>query len=206
MNENHETADATGAPLRATLILMGLAFIGAMAAPFFCGGTEGCRLGVLTLWSAFGWPARAGIAMLVAAGIWMILRVLGLRTLASIVGIGLLPLFAIMLNSFMFGLRAPACGPIIGAMRVLAEIPAYPACALWPTLTALSIDTFLIGLMLETLRKEFMPEASGNRLRPWTQGLMLLPLWPLLLPMLALLLPTVGSKFFRERWRRWWSG
>ena len=87
MNENHETADATGAPQRATLILMGLAFIGAMAAPFFCGGTEGCRLGVLTLWSAFGWPARAGIAMLVAAGIWMILRVLGLRTLASIVSV-----------------------------------------------------------------------------------------------------------------------
>lgn len=204
MNGNHKTAEAISTPQRATLILMGLAFIGAMAVPFVCSETGGCRLDVLTPWSAFGWPAKAGIAMFVAAGISMILWGLGLPTLAGIAGIGLLPLFAIMANSVLFGLHTPACGPIIGAMRAMAEVPAYPACALWPTLTALWIDAFFIGLTAEILRKEFVPGAPGNRLRPWTQGLLLLSLWPLLLLMLALLLPTVGSQVLKERWRRWW--
>lgn len=187
-------------------IVIGLAFVAVMAFPFVCSENGGCRLGIVTPWSSFNWSEKAGIAVFVYAGIAMILRGIGLQTLGNVVGLGLFLLFAIMLNAILFGLRAPACGPIIGGMRTLAEIPAYPACALWPTLMALWIDAFFIGFMLETARREFLPETIGNLLKRWTQGLLLLSLSPFLVLLLALLLPTVGSEIFKERWRRWWNG
>jgi hypothetical protein len=187
------------------LIVIGLVFLAVMAFPFACSENGGCRLGIVTPWSSFNWSEKAGIAVFVYAGIAMILRGIGLRTLASVVGLGLIPLFAIMLNAILFGLRAPACGPIIGSMRALAEIPAYPACALWPTLVALWIDAFFIGFTLEIARKEFLPETIGIPLQRWTQGLLLLSLSPLLVLLLALLLPTAGSEIVKERWRRWWN-
>ena len=188
------------------LIVMGLLFIAVMAIPFACSEHGGCRLGIATPWSAFTWSEKAAIAMFVYAGVVMILRGLGLRTLGGIAGLGLLLLFGVMINAILFGLRAPACGPIIGGMRALSEIPPYPACALWPTLTALWIDAFFIGFMLEIARKEFLPEAIGNRLKRWTQGLLLLALSPMLVLLLALLIPTVGSEILKERWQRWRSG
>ena len=188
------------------LIVMGLLFIAVMAIPFVCSENGGCRLGIVTPWSAFTWPQKAAIAMFVYAGIVMILQGLGLRTLGGIAGLGLLLLFGVMINAILFGLRAPACGPIIGGMRTLAEIPPYPACALWPTLSALWIDAFFIGFMLEIARKEFLPEAIGNRLKRWTQGLLLLALSPMLVLLLALLIPTIGSEILKERWQRWRSG
>jgi len=187
------------------LIVIGLAFIAVMAIPFACSESGGCRLGIVTPWSAFNWPEKAAIALFAYAGFAMTLRGLGLRTLASLVGLGLLPLFAITFNAVLFGLRAPACGPIIGGMRALAEIPAYPACALWPTLTALWIDTFFIGFMLEIARKEFLPPGISKPLKRWTQGLLLLSLSPFIVLLMLLMLPTVGSEVVRERWRRWWS-
>jgi hypothetical protein len=190
---------------RLFMIVIGLAFIAVMAIPFACSESGGCRLGIVTPWSAFNWPEKSAIAIFVCAGIVMILRGLGLRTLASLVGLGLLPLFAIMFNAVLFGLRAPACGPIIGGMRALAEIPAYPACALWPTLTALWIDAFFIGFTLEIARKEFLPASIGKPLKRWTQGLLLLSLSPFIVLLVLLMLPTVGSEVVRERWRRWWN-
>lgn len=187
-------------------IVIGLAFVAVMAIPLACSESGGCRLGIVTPWSSFNWTEKAGIAVFVYAGIAMILRGIGLQTLASVVGLGLIPLFAIMLNAILFGLQAPACGPIIGSMRTLAEIPAYPACALWPTLTALWIDAFFIGFTLEIARKEFLPEVIGNPLKRWTQGLLLFSLSPFVVLLLALLLPTVGSEILKERWQRWWNG
>lgn len=191
---------------RGYMILIGLVFIGMMAFPFACSETGGCRLGIVTPWSAFGWPAKAGIAMFVTAGVSLLLQGLGLRMAAVLVGIGLLPLFAIMVNSILFGLRAPACGPIIGAMRALAEVPPYPGCAVWPTVAALWIDAFFIGFALEVVRKEFLPETFGEPLKKWTQGLLLLSLAPLLLLLFALLLPKIGSAALKGFWQRWRDG
>lgn len=188
------------------LIVMGLVFIAVMAVPFACSENGGCRLGIVTPWSAFTWSEKASIALFVYTGIVMILQGLGLRTLAGIAGLGVILLFGVMLNAILFGLRAPACGPIIGGMRALAEIPAYPACALWPTLAALWIDAFFIGFMLEIARKEFLPEAIGNPLKRWAQGLLLLSLSPMLILLFALLIPTIGSEILKERWRRWRNG
>ena len=187
------------------LIVMGLVFIAVMAIPFTCSENGGCRLAIVTPWSAFTWPEQAVIAIFVYAGIVMILQGLGLRALGSIAGLGLLLLFGVMLNAILFGLRAPACGPIIGGMRALAEIPPYPSCALWPTLSALWIDAFFIGFMLEIARKELLPEAIRNRLKRWTQGFLLLSLSPMLLLLFALLMPTIGSAILKERWQRWRS-
>jgi len=204
MHEDYETT-MRGSD-RLMMIIIGLIFIATMAIPFACNENGGCRLGIVTPWSAFNWPEKSGIAMFICAGVAMILRGVGLRTLASIVGLGLLPLFAVMLNSILFGLRAPACGPVIGGLRMLTEIPAYPACAFWPTVAALWIDAFFIGFMLEVMRKEFLPGTIGKALKRWTQGLLLLSVSPMLVLLLALLLPAVGSEILKERWRRWWNG
>lgn len=206
MSDIHDTDAGIETPRRAGrpfLILMGLIFIGSMTFPFACSETGGCRLGIVTPWSAFGWSAKTGVAMFVLTGITLLLQGLGLNTVARIVGMGLLPLFAAMANSILFGLVAPACGPVVGIMRAMAEVPVYPVCALWPTLTAIWIDTFFIGFTLEILRKEFLPEAPGQHLKSWTQGMLLFSLSPLLLLMLALLLPTIGGEVLKERWRRW---
>jgi hypothetical protein len=185
---------------------MGLLFIGMMAFPFACSESGGCRLGIVTPWSAFSWPARAGIALFVLTGIALILRGLGLPTAASIAGIGLLPLFAAVPNAILFGLNAPACAPIIGAMRALAEVPPYPGCAVWPTVAALWIDAFFIGFALEVVRKEFLPEPLREPLKNWTQGLLLLSLSPLLLLLFALLLPKIGGEALKEHFQRWRNG
>lgn len=185
---------------------MGLLFIGMMAFPFACSESGGCRLGIVTPWSAFSWPARAGIAMFVLTGISLVLHGIGLPTAAKIAGIGLLPLFAAVPNAILFGLNAPACAPIIGAMRALAEVPPYPGCAVWPTVAALWIDAFFIGFALEVVRKEFLPEPLREPLKNWTQGLLLLSLSPLLLLLFALLLPKIGGEAFKEHFQRWRNG
>ena len=188
---------------RGFLFCMGLLFIGAMVFPFACSESGGCRLGIVTPWSAFSWAAKAGIALFVLTGISLVLHGIGLPTAAKITGIGLLPLFAAVPNAILFGLNAPACAPIIGAMRALAEVPVYPECAVWPTVTALWIDTFFIGFALEVARKEFLPQARADALKKWTQGLLLIALSPMLLLLFALLLPTIGSEVLKARWARW---
>ena len=185
---------------------MGLLFIGMMAFPFACSESGGCRLGIVTPWSAFSWPARAGIALFVLTGISLVLHGLGLPTAANIAGIGLLPLFAAVPNAILFGLNAPACAPIIGAMRALAEVPPYPGCAVWPTVAALWIDTFFIGFALEVVRKEFLPEPLREPLKNWTQRLLLVSLAPMLLLLFALLLPKIGGKALKEHFKRWRNG
>lgn len=184
-------------------VVMGLAFVGMMAFPFLCHERGGCTLASVTPWSSLGWAPKAAIAIFVTAGLTLILQGFRLQAMSRVLAIVLVLLFGVLLNAVVFGLRAPACAPLIGAMRTVAEVAAYPECALWPTLTALWIDAFFIGFALEIVRKEFLPEALGERFKKWTQGLLLFSLAPMLILLLALLLPTIGGEVLKERWRRW---
>lgn len=197
--------DNSKPPGRRFQVILGLCFIGMMAIPFMCHETRGCSLSVVLPWSAMGWSARSGITLFVVAGLSLIFTGLRLRTLAAIAGLGVIVLFAVLINSIVFGLRAPACGPVIGVMRMLAEVPAFRDCALWPTVAALWIDAFFIGFALEILRDKHLPESLRPVLKPWIQGLLLTSLAPLLLLMLLLLIPTIGSAVVKEQWQKWRS-
>lgn len=190
---------------RRVQVILGLCLIGMMAFPFMCHETRGCGLSVVLPWSAMGWSAKAAIALFVTAGLSMIFAGLRLRALAAIAGLGVLLLFAVLINAIVFGLRAPACGPVIGAMRALAEVPAFSHCAPWPTVAAIWIDAFFIGFALEVVRDRHLPESLRAGLKPWTQGLLLVSLAPLLLLLLLLLIPAVGSSVVQERWKKWRS-
>lgn len=188
---------------RTVLVIAGLAMIGMMAFPFMCPENGGCRLAVVTPWSGFSWAGKAGIAIFVTGGLTLILQGIGLRTLGQLLGIALIPLFAVLINAIFFGLHQPACAPVIGMMRLLADVAPFPACRWWPTLAAAWVDAFFIGLTLEILRKEFLPQALRARLKRWTQGLMLLSLAPLLVLMVVLLLPAIGRDVVSSLWKRW---
>lgn len=188
---------------RCFLIVVGIAFIGMMVFPFACRENGGCVLGIATPWSAMSWVGKAAISIFVTAGLIMILQGVGLNTLARLGGLVLVVLFGAMLNALFLGLREPACGPMIGLIRTLAEVPPYPACRLWPTLAALWIDLFFIGFALELTRKQFAPESLREPLRRWTQGILLAGVSPMLLLLLVLLVPTIGSAIVKERWQQW---
>lgn len=182
---------------------MGLAFAGMMLFPFFCHERGGCSFAVVTPWSALGWAQKAAVALFVTAGLSLILRGLRLQLLSQLLALALVLLFGVLLNAIIFGMRAPACGPLIGAMRVLAEVPAYLACQWWPTLAAWWIDAFFIGFALEAARKQFLPETTGTLLQKLTEGILLVALSPLLVLMLALLVPTIGTGALKGAWARW---
>lgn len=186
-------------------IIVGLGMIGMMAFPFMCHETRGCSLSVVLPWAAMSWPAKAAIALFVTGGLATIFAGLRLKTLAAIAGLCVILLFAVLLNAIVFGLNTPACGPVIGAMRALAEVPVFRDCALWPTVAALWIDAFFIGFALEIIRDKHLPEAWRPMLKPWTQGLLLASLAPLLLLMVLLLIPTIGSSVVQEQWKKWRS-
>jgi len=188
---------------RPFLIVAGLLTMGLMAFPFICAENGACRLAIVTPWTAIGWAGRSGIAIFVVAGASLVLQGLGLRTAARLAGLAVVPLFAVLANVIAFGLRAPACGATIGLVRLLAEIAPWPACALWPTLAAVWIDSFFVGMTLEIVRKDWLPPAARSCLKPCTQGLLLLSLAPVIALMLLLLLPTVGSEIVRSQWTRW---
>lgn len=186
-------------------IIVGLGMIGMMAFPFMCHETRGCSLSVVLPWAAMSWPAKAAIALFVTGGLATIFAGLRLRTLAAITGLCVILLFAVLLNAIVFGLNAPACGPVIGIMRTLAEVPVFHDCALWPTVAALWIDAFFIGFALEIIRDKHLPAAWRPPLKPWTQGLLLASLAPVLLLMVLLLIPTIGASVVQERWKKWRS-
>lgn len=186
-------------------IIVGLGMIGMMAFPFMCHETRGCSLSVVLPWAAMSWPAKAAIALFVTGGLATIFAGLRLRTLAAITGLCVILLFAVLLNAIVFGLNAPACSPVIGAMRALAEVPVFRDCTLWPTVAALWIDAFFIGFALEIIRDKHLPAAWRPPLKPWTQGLLLASLAPVLLLMVLLLIPTLGASVVQERWKKWRS-
>lgn len=189
--------------LRPALIAAGLATIAMMAFPFICTENGGCRFAIVTPWTAISWAGRGGIAVFVVAGTSLLLQGLGLRILARLAGLAVVPLFAVLLNTVAFGLREPACGATIGLVRYLAEVAPYPACAAWPTLAAAWIDCFFIGFALEILRETWLPPAPRAFLKRYTQGILLLSLAPLIALMLLLLVPTVGSEIVKSQWARW---
>lgn len=185
--------------------IVGLAMIGMMAIPFMCHETRGCSLSIVLPWSAMSWPAKAGIALFVTGGLAMVFAGLRLKILAAIAGLWLIVLFAVLLNAIVFGLNTPACGPVIGIMRALTEVPVFRDCALWPTVAALWIDAFFIGFALEIIRDKHLPEAWRLPLKQWTQGLLLASLAPVLVLMVLLLIPTIGASVIQEHWKKWRS-
>lgn len=195
--------DATTPSGRCSLVMIGIVFIAVMAVPFFCSETTGCHLHVVTSWKNIGWTGRAAILAFVFAGLSMILSGLRQPFLAGIAGLGVLLAFDAILNSLFFGLRAPACGVGIGLIRAAAEARIFPSCELWPSLGALWIDAFFLGFTLEVFRRQFLPPALNVPLKPWTEGLLLTSVSPLLLLMLVLLIPTVGLAAAKALWRKW---
>jgi hypothetical protein len=191
---------------RRWLIAGGFACLALMAFPFFCDERRGCGFAVAQPWSAMGWSAKAAIALFVAAGLAAICSGLRWRMPAAVAGIVVVLLFAVLANSIVFGLAAPACGPVIGALRAYAEVPVFIDCRLWPTIAALCIDAFFIGFAAETLRARHLPAAWRQPLKPWTQGLVLAGVAPVLLLMLVLLIPAVGADAVKASWRKWRRG
>lgn len=195
--------DATTPSGRRSLVVIGMVVIAMMIVPFFCGETSGCHLYVVMPWKSIGWTGRAAILLFVCAGLSMILSGLRQPFLAGIAGLGVLLAFDALLNSLVFGLRAPACGVGIGLIRAAAEARIFPTCEFWPTVGALWIDAFFLGFALEVFRKQFLPPALKNPLKPWTEGLLLASISPLLLVMLVLLIPTIGLAAIKALWQKW---
>lgn len=200
MSDEIDASTPTG---RRSLVVIGIVFIAIMAFPFFCSESGGCHLYVVTPWKSIGWIGRAAILAFVCAGLSMILSGLRQPFLAGIAGLGVLFAFDAILNSLFFGLRVPACGVGIGLIRAAAEARVFPLCELWPTVGALWIDAFFLGFVLEVFRKQFLPPALKNPLKPWTEGLLLASLSPLLLLMLVMLIPTIGQGAIKASWQKW---
>lgn len=195
--------DATTPSGRSSLVVIGIVFIAIMVFPFFCSETTGCHLYIVTPWKTIGWTGRAAILAFVFAGLSMILSGLRQPFLAGIAGLGVLLAFDAILNSLFFGLKAPACGVGIGLIRAAAEARVFPTCAFWPSVGALWIDAFFLGFTLEVFRKQFLPPALKNPLKPWTEGLLLASISPLLLLMLVLLISSIGLGAIKALWQKW---